>query len=238
MAVKATSEARSVGRFFREELAEPLGLDAHIGCSSELDSRIADLQPSPPVPEGQTDLLAELMSDPDSMAGKAFSNPPVLGGVVNSRDWRAAEICSANGHGNARALARLYAALGAWTRGEQFEGLQLIGPGPLEAARSENSAGIDEVLQLSNRIGLGFMLPSPMRRFSDNPSAFGHAGAGGSLGFADPENRLSFGYAMNQMQSGGPGGDSRWWGLIGAMYDAIGVPFTPPAADGRGTSVG
>ena len=110
-------------------------------------------------------------------------------GVVNSRAWRAAEICSANGHTNARSLARFYAAAGAFTRGEPFGGVQLVSKAGMERARTEQVAGIDEVLGLSNRIALGFMLPSPMRRFSDNEKAFGHAGAGGSIGFCDPGER-------------------------------------------------
>ena len=230
---------RSVGRFFREEIVHPLALDAFIGCGPELDARIADMSPSPPPPPGTHDLLAEMMADKESLQGKTFANPPVLGpGVVNSRAWRAAEICSANGHTNARSLARFYAALGAWTRGEAFAGVQLMSKSGMERARAEHAAGMDKVLQLSNRIALGFMLPSPMRRFSNNLKAFGHGGAGGSLGFCDPENGISFGYTMNQMQSGGPGGDPRWWPMLQAMYDAAGVPFTPPDADGAGTSVG
>lgn len=232
-------DGRSIGQFFREEVAEPLGLDAHIGCGPELDTRIAELVPAPTPPTGQEDLLAAMVADKDSMSAKAFANPPVLGpAIVNSREWRAAELCSANGHTNARALARFYAALGAWTRGEAFDGIRLLTQAALEQARIEQSAGLDKVLGLDNKIALGFMLPSPMRRFSDNPQAFGHAGAGGSLGFTDPEHRLSFGYAMNQMQSGGPGGDARWWGLIEGMYDAVGVPYTRPSKQGRGTSVG
>ena len=231
-------DGRSVGRFFREEIAHPLALDAFIGCGPELDQRIADLIPSPPTPPGARDLLAEMMADKESLAGKTFANPVLPPGSVNSRAWRAAEICSANGHTNARSLARFYAAAGAFTRGESFNGVQLVSQAGMERARTEQVAGVDKVLQLSNRIALGFMLPSPMRRFSDNPRAFGHAGAGGSLGFCDPENRLSFGYAMNQMHSGGPGGDPRWWPLIGAMYEAIGAAFTPPSADGAGTTVG
>jgi CubicO group peptidase (beta-lactamase class C family) len=232
-------DGRSIGTFFREEVATPLGLDAHIGCGPELDARIAELVPSPPPPPGQEDLLADMVADKESISAKAFSNPPVLTReTVNSRAWRAAELCSANGHTNARSLARLYAALGAWTRGETFDGLQLLSSSALEQARIEQSSGVDKVLQLDNRIALGYMLPSPMRRFSENPQAFGHAGAGGSLGFTDPENGLSFGYAMNQMQAGGAGGDTRWWGLIQGMYDAIGVPYAPPSPQGRGTSVG
>jgi CubicO group peptidase (beta-lactamase class C family) len=232
-------DGRSIGQFFREEVAEPLGLDTHIGCGPELDTRIAELVPAPTPPTGQEDLLAAMVADKDSMSAKAFANPPVLNpAIVNSREWRAAELCSANGHTNARALARFYAALGAWTRGEAFDGIRLLTQAALEQARIEQSAGLDKVLGLDNKIALGFMLPSPMRRFSDNPQAFGHAGAGGSLGFTDPEHRLSFGYAMNQMQSGGPGGDARWWGLIEGMYAAVGVPYTRPSKQGRGTSVG
>jgi CubicO group peptidase (beta-lactamase class C family) len=230
---------RSIGRFFREEIAHALVLDAFIGCGPELDARIADISPSPPPEPGTRDLLAEMMADPESLQGKTFNNPPALGpGVVNSRAWRAAEICSANGHTNARSLARFYAALGAWTRGEPFHGVQLMSKDGMERARTEQAAGLDTVLQLSNRIALGFMLPSPMRRFADNPKAFGHGGAGGSLGFCDPENGVSFGYAMNQMQSGGPGGDPRWWPMLEAMYGALGAPFTPPQATGAGTTVG
>ena len=233
------ADGRSIGTFFREEIAAPLGLDAHIGCGPELDARIADLLPSPPAPPGQADMLAEIMADSESMPAKAFTNPSVLKReVVNSRAWRAAELCSANGHTNARSLARFYAALGAWTRGEAFEGVQPLSQAALEQARTEQVSGMDKVLQLDNRIALGYMLPSPMRRFSANPKAFGHAGAGGSLGFTDPENGVSFGYAMNQMQPGGAGGDARWFGLIQGMYDAIGVAYTPPSPQGRGTSVG
>jgi CubicO group peptidase (beta-lactamase class C family) len=230
---------RSIGRFFREEVAHPLALDVFIGCGPELDGRIAEMNPSPPAPAGARDLLAEMMADKESLQGKTFTNPPALApGVVNSRAWRAAEICSANGHTNARSLARFYSALGAWTRGESFHGTTLMSRAGMERTRTEQAAGLDKVLQLENRIALGFMLPSPMRRFSDNPKAFGHGGAGGSVGFCDPENGVSFGYSMNQMQSGGPGGDPRWWPMIRAMFDAIGVRFTPPVAAGTGTSVG
>ena len=81
-------------------------------------------------------------------------------------------------------------------------------------------------------------VPVMMRHGYDKGLISGTICAGGSLGFADPENPLSFGYAMHQMHAGGAGGDPRWWGLIGSMYDAIGQSFTPPSGQGRGTSVG
>jgi CubicO group peptidase (beta-lactamase class C family) len=233
------ADGRSIGRFFAEEFAKPLGLDAFIGCGSELDVRIAEMVAAPPPPPGAKDLLGDMVADKESLAGKTFANPPTLGtNVANSRAWRAAELCSANGHTNARSLARFYAALGAWTRGEAFAGVQSISKAGMERTRTEQVAGVDKVLQLSNRIALGFMLPSPMRRFSDNLEAFGHGGAGGSFGFCDPENGLSFAYTMNQMQAGGAGGDPRWLSMVQAMYDAVGVKYTAPVLEGAGTNVG
>ena len=113
-------------------------------------------------------------------------------------------------------------------RGGGGKGTRVLAPATIEAARVEQSAGMDRVLQQENRFALGFMLPSAMRGISDNPRAFGHAGMGGSLGFADPEARMSFAYVMNQSQVGDPGGDLRWRGLIGAVYAALGRPYTAP----------
>ncbi len=106
------ASGRRIGALLRAKRScMPLALDAFIGCGPELDARIAELVPSPPPPPGTRDLLAEMLADKESLAGKTFGNPPTLGpGVVNSRAWRAAEICSANGHTNARSLARFYAA--------------------------------------------------------------------------------------------------------------------------------
>ena len=179
------------------------------------------------------------MADKESLAGKTFSNPPALGpGVVNSRAWRAAEICSANGHTNARSLARFYAALGAWTRGESFNGVQLMSKAGMERARTEQAAGIDKVLQLSNRIALGFMLPSPMRRFSNNPEGvrsrrrrrFARLLRSGEPRVvrlhdeSDAERRSRRRSALVADDSGDVRRNRR--------------AFTPPSADGTGTSVG
>lgn len=217
---------KSVGAFFRDEVAKPLGLDAHIGVGPELDARIADLIPSPPPLPGEVDPLAAIFEDPTSMPYKAFNNPPLGRRTANTRDWRAAEMVAANAHANAWSLACMYAAL---ANGGELDGVRLLSRSAIDAARVEQSRGDDQVLHLESRFGLGFMMPAGMRYFSDNPRAFGHSGMGGSLGFADPEARLSVGYVMNQMLSSVPGGDRRWWGFLGAIYDAVGAPFTPPA---------
>ena len=211
---------KSLGRFFRDEVAGPLGLDAHIGCGPDLDARIADLLPAPPPPPPPpetVDPFAALMADRSSMTYKALVNPPIRRGQVNTREWRAAELPAANGHSNARAVARLYAML---ANGGELDGVRLLSPAAIENARTEQSAGVDVVLVRENRYALGFSLPSPSFQISKNPRAFGNVGLGGALGFSDPEARLSFGYAMNQMSLGEPGGDARWWGLLRGVEQA------------------
>src|SRR5262249_32292330 len=135
------------------------------------------------------------------MRYNAYRNPPEISGmgVVNTRSWRAAELPSTNGHGNARAVARLYSALAGDGR---LDGVSLLSPETIRRASAEHVYGEDIVLQRPTRFGLGFQLTMAERRLGPSPRAFGHFGAGGSLGFADPDRRLAFGYAMNQGRSG------------------------------------
>jgi CubicO group peptidase (beta-lactamase class C family) len=204
---------RSVGAFFREEVAGPLGADFFIGLPAEEDPRVADLQGglAPPTPaEGGPEIPGPLgqflrdMTDPSTMTGAAFNNPPGRAERVNTRAWRAAEIPAANGHGTAEALARIYGAL---ARGGELGGVRLLEPESIELARTEQAFGPDAVLgSLPMRFGLGFMLRQDFMPLSPNASAFGHPGAGGSIGMADPEAKVGFGYVMNQMKLGLVGG--------------------------------
>src|SRR5271155_3471999 len=100
---------KTPGTYFRDELAKPLGLDAHIGLGAEYDSRTADMIAAPPPAPGQPDIFAEVLNNPESVPAKAFGNPPWMfkPGLVNTREWRSAELPAANGHATARALARL-----------------------------------------------------------------------------------------------------------------------------------
>jgi CubicO group peptidase (beta-lactamase class C family) len=115
------------------------------------------------------------------------------------RTWRAAEVPSTNGHGNARAIARLYSALAG---DGALDGYRILSPEIISKAIDEQVYGEDAVLQRPTRFGLGFQLTQPERRLGPGPRAFGHFGAGGSLGFADPDARVAFGYAMNQGRGG------------------------------------
>ena len=211
-------DGRSVGTYFREELARPLGLDFHIGSGPELDSRIAEIIPAPPSPPGVPNPFAAAAQDPESLVGRVFANPTLTTGAVNTRAWRAAEIPAGNGHGSARDLARIYGALATDGR---LDGLQVLSPAQIARANTENSFGQDKVLSpLASRFGLGFMMTQPMIPFGPNPRAFGHPGAGGSIAFADPDARIGFAYVMNQMQIG-LGGDARGFQLIAAVYEAL-----------------
>ena len=209
---------KSVGNYLKDEIAAPLKLDAHIGLDASEDRRVAEMIGAPPLAPGEFNLFAEAARNPESVTAKTFMNPMVLSmATANSRGWRGAEIPAANGHTNARALAQLYGVL---ARGGEFDGGRLMEAREITACHREESSGPDEVLLISTRFSSGFMLSQADEEMGPNASAFGHPGAGGSLGFADPEAKIGFGYAMNRM-----GGrillDPRAKALIAAVYESL-----------------
>ena len=210
---------KSLGAYFREEIAGPLGLDFHIGFGPEHDARTAQMIAAPPPPPGETDTLQELMSqDPESMTAKALTNPAFTPGVTdNTREWRASEIPAANGHANGRSIARAYAAL---SLDGELDGVRVMSSGAIDRAIVEQSNGMDAVLDVPTRFGLGFMLSSETFPMEPAKRAFGHAGAGGSMGIADPEAGIGFGYAMNQMRTEA-GDDYRYVNLLKAVYASL-----------------
>jgi CubicO group peptidase (beta-lactamase class C family) len=151
---------------------------------------------------------------------KAINNPPgaLRVGTVNSRPWRAAEIPAANGHTNARAMARLYGVLAC---GGEFDGVRVMSPTQIQRCYEEQSYGPDAVMYgLPSRFGLGYRLSHSAARYGPNQHTFGHTGAGGSLGFADPDAGIGFGYAMNQMGSH-MFVDPRVAALLDALYESL-----------------
>lgn len=214
---------KKIGDVVREEIARPLGATFEIGFGPELDARVAPLAQGPiHPPQGDVsfDLVKAIMENPEGLLGKAFANPPTLAvpGLVNTRAWRAAEIPGANGHSNAHSLARIYAPL---ANGGTAFGVTLLSREAIERARTEQVNGHDEVLPLPTRIALGFFLPAPNEPLGPNPRAFGHGGMGGSYSHADPEHRLSFGYAMNLMHTGAWLVDPRPRRLLAAAYASL-----------------
>lgn len=214
---------KSLGAFLRDEIARPAGIDFFIGFGPELDVRCADVIPPRPGPDGEQGnvlLDGELatLSGLARMRVGAYRNPPDLSGqgIVNSREWRAAEVPSTNGHGNARAVARLYAALAG---DGDLDGVHILSPATIEMAIAEQVYAEDQVLQRPTRFGLGFQLTMPERRLGPGLRSFGHFGAGGSLGFADPDAHVAFAYAMNQGRAGWQHKHVRH--LIDLVYEAL-----------------
>ena len=214
-------DGRNFSDFVREEFAGPLDIDLFVGLPASEDARTADLQVPGPPPPGVPNLLEdELNERPESMTSKTFSNPELDIAGVNSREWRGTVMPAGNGHTNARALARIYGAL---AQGGRIDGLAVLDSGLIREAQIEQSCGPDAVLwQLPTRFGFGFMLTQdlPASAFGPNPGAFGHPGMGGSLGFADPEAGVGFGYVMNQMRLGILV-DDRAGKLIDAVYASL-----------------
>jgi CubicO group peptidase (beta-lactamase class C family) len=212
---------RSVGRFFAEEVAGPLGLDTFIGLPPEHHSRVATLLPMAldRLPPGfqldeQTQALVATILDSTSLTFQVFTNPPVLAGVddFNSPEMHQAEWPAANGVTSARSLSKLYGELACD---------RLLSAATLDAAETPQVDGPDRVLVLRTRFGLGFALPSDIVRYAPTGTGFGHDGAGGSVGFADRRARVGFGYVMNQM-SASLGTDDRVRNLTNAVYTAHG----------------
>ena len=208
-------DGRSVGRFFREEIALPLGADLHIGLTPAEEKRAADITVLEPPPE-----LAAAFTDGGGgelpLIALAFINP--LGnGDHNSPPHRRAEIPAINGHGTAAALARIYGALAC---GGEVDGVRVLSEASLARARTPQAAGVDALLELPLQLGLGFWISQPEvpgLALGPNAGAFGHPGAGGSLGFADPKARVGFGYVTNRMGRSVVV-DARAQALIDALY--------------------
>ncbi|HVM97969.1 MAG TPA: serine hydrolase domain-containing protein [Candidatus Acidoferrales bacterium] len=215
--------SRSLGQFFRDEVGGPLGLDFWIGLPSAYESRLATIRMAPPR-TGPSPLFTAMMQR-GSLTWKAFMNPRGLisSTQANSRAVHAAEIPASNGITNARGLAGMYAPLacdGAW------RGATLVDRETLRTMSAVESEGDDLVLLVPTRFASGYMKsvdnrPRDSVRFGPNDVAFGHVGAGGSFGFADPQARVAVGYVMNQMGQGVLLNE-RGQVLIDAVYEALG----------------
>lgn len=213
-------DGRTIGQYFAEEIAAPLGLDFYIGLPEAEESRVATLI-NAPRPTGEELELMLQVAGPGTLGGRALTMDGLTlitggkGNPFNSREFHATEMPAANGITNARSLARMYAA----TIGE-VDGVRLTNDETVESMRAERVHGPDKCLVVDTRFSVGFMLHGELTKMITDGS-FGHAGAGGSLGYANPELGIGYGYVMNQM-GGGIAGDPRTVVLNNAVMSAIG----------------
>jgi CubicO group peptidase (beta-lactamase class C family) len=188
---------RTLGRFFAEEIAKPLGLEFYIGLPREIpEDRIAKVKPL-----SRLRALAALPTTPPAMIKKVLWPWSLLRRSmlftdmdINDKRTFEIEIPAGNGVGTARAIARAYSAFA--------EGGGELGVGPDTMARitavPEVARPKDEVIGLDSYFSLGFLRPGPEVAFGSSPRAFGAPGAGGSFGFADPDAHLGYAYVMNK----------------------------------------
>lgn len=209
---------RSLGGYYRDEIAGPLGADFWIGTPDTLDARTAELVPAPPPTAAAGSELGALLARAKPWALKSFLNPLPPPGGINGRAWRAAEIPAGNGHASARGLARVYTALAC---GGTLDGVGVVSPAQIDVARSSQRHGPDLLLPFPTHFALGYQLGTEAEPIGPNPRAFGHAGAGGSFGFADPEARIGFGYVGNRMESGMFLIGRRATALMNAVFEAL-----------------
>src|SRR4051812_28375175 len=211
---------KSIGQFFQDEFAKPLGLDFWIGLPKDQHDRVAPLVAMDVPSDPAAVAMAEQFTGPDTIMGKALSASGALtspdgDNSFNRPDMWSAEIPAANGITNARSLSRVYASLIG-----EVDGVRTLKPETVAKASEVQDTFNDTVLMgMPTRFGLGFMLSSDFAPFG-GPRSFGHPGAGGSVGFADPDAGLAFGYVMNKMQQN-LAGDPRTLTLIEASYKAL-----------------
>ncbi|MFX0081843.1 MAG: serine hydrolase domain-containing protein [Candidatus Hodarchaeota archaeon] len=204
---------KSLGTFFKEEVADPLNADFHIGFGKEHDKRVADLIPFKAPQEGD---LGFGDTDPNSIFNRVFSNPELTTEHIKTREWRAAEIPAAGGHGNARSIARIASTIAC---GGEVDGVRILKTETIKKAMEEQNYMKDLVLLMPIRWGLGFGIPSKEIPYpSQNTVWWG--GAGGSLVVMDLDNKISLSYVMNQMKMTTMG-DRRTARLIMSLYAGL-----------------
>jgi CubicO group peptidase (beta-lactamase class C family) len=220
---------RTIGTFLRDEVARPLGADIWIGLPESEERRVATLYLSEPDP--RSPLQQKLASDPHWIGRKLASNIGDDLNYANARVRRAVEIPAAGGVASARGLARLYAPL---SRDGAVDDVRLLQPSSLYAMREVRSASdCDQILRVPTTFTIGFSKSWGQRRLGTGQhvmlgkEAFGTPGLGGSIGFADTDARMSFGYVMNRHGSG-VGLNERGQVLIDAAYRSLGFSTSAP----------
>jgi CubicO group peptidase (beta-lactamase class C family) len=202
-----------LGEFFRREVAEPLGIDFHIGLPESEFGRVSNVIPPPPLPVDMTQL------DPNSVVVKTFSGPAPGAEAAWTKEWRQADIGAANGHGNARSLAWAQSAI---SNGGSAKGHRLLSQKTIDQIFRVQSDGMDQVLMAPVKFGIGYGLPNPtVPHLPMDRRACFWGGWGGSAIVNDLDLELTVTYVMNRMAEGLLG-DNRGTSLVSAAFAACG----------------
>jgi CubicO group peptidase (beta-lactamase class C family) len=190
---------KTLKQFVAEEIAGPLGADFQIGAAEADWGRIADVVPPPPLPFDFAAL------DPDSPSVRTLTGPLIAAEEANTPGWRRADIGAANGHGNARSVARIMSVL---ARGGEIDGVRLLDQDTIDIIFREQTNGIDLVLGVPLRFGIGYGLPQrdSMPWIPQEKICF-WGGWGGSVIAMDLGRRMTISYMMNKMGAGIIGSD-------------------------------
>jgi CubicO group peptidase (beta-lactamase class C family) len=202
--------------FVEREIAAPLDADFLMGGLCPRDQRrCAEV-----LPNLDAKLLAAKEAEKESLRAQTMLQYPTepWSTLLNSPAWRESEIASGNGHGTARAIARIYGAL---TGGGPSRGLSLMRAASIENMIREQHHQIEVVQERHYHQGLGILLNSPDAVYmGPTPRSFGHHGIGGSIGFGDPDAHIGFSYVVNRFHAVGTNGP-RPKRLIDALYDSL-----------------
>ena len=205
-------DGRTLGRFVVEEIAGPLDADFHIGLPDSEVDRVADIVPP------QRTSIDPSAPDPDNIRLRTFTGPWVDARESLTPAWRRAEIGAANGHGNARSLARIQSVVAC---GGAVEGVRLLSPETIALIFQPQSDGPDLVLGAHVRFGIGYGLPSPAVPYIPQGRVCFWPGFGGSIVVVDTERRTTISYVMNKMGAGLLGSD-RTIAYVNEVYTALG----------------
>jgi len=192
-------DGRSFERIVAEDICAPLGIASlFFGIPDSVESRVAPLE-----------------NDPATTEAAATRTPEIF----NRPEIRRAVIPAGGGIGNARSLARHYAAL----VGDGIDTVRLLPPERVSIATALQVEGRDTILGVPIRKGLGYFLGRPTSPMGERATVFGHSGHGGSIGFADPEYGFAFALTKNRLVIPAPGE-----GTVNKVADAaraaLGIP--------------
>ncbi len=201
---------KSIGTFFRDEIAVPMGADFFIGTPESEFGRIAELIPPEVQPVGQV--------ASDSVAARSFANPKIDAAAAKTRGWRMAEIPAANGHGNARSIVRAQSAM---ANGGVAFGKRLLSEAGARRIFDKQTHTEDLVLGLPILFGMGYGISESSMPMGPNTHIAYWGGWGGSTVVVDQDARVCVSYVMNRMESGLMG-DPRGFGITHAVYQSLG----------------